>query len=98
MIQDDLGKRVGITIQQIHKYERGTSRIGASRLWELSCILGVPVEWFFEGAGGRSKFKNQLSTKRETLELVRAFSACSEEILDRLLELFQTLAESDDKK
>ena len=47
--QTALGKRVGVTFQQIQKYERGANRIGGSRLWSLSCILGVPVGYFFEG-------------------------------------------------
>ena len=47
--QTALGKRVGVTFQQIQKYEKGANRIGGSRMWDLSCILGVPVSFFFEG-------------------------------------------------
>lgn len=92
MSQEELGKRVGLTFQQIQKYERGANRMGASRLWEFSSILGIPVEWFFEGVEGRSKPNDPLQTKRETLVLVRAFSACSDDIQDRLKALFQALA------
>jgi transcriptional regulator with XRE-family HTH domain len=48
--QEKLGDALGITFQQVQKYEKGTNRIGASRLQETSRILGVPVNFFFEGA------------------------------------------------
>ena len=47
--QSDLGDPVNLTFQQIMKYENGTNRIGASRLWRFSQILKVPVSYFFEG-------------------------------------------------
>lgn len=48
--QDKLGEKMGLTFQQIQKYEKGTNRIGASRLFHLSQVLGVPVQYFFEEA------------------------------------------------
>ncbi len=51
MSQTELGKHVGLTFQQIQKYEKGMSRIAASRLWQFSLILGQPISWFFEGIG-----------------------------------------------
>ena len=48
MSQEDLGNMVGLTFQQIQKYERGANRIGASRVYEFSNILGVPVSFFFD--------------------------------------------------
>lgn len=48
MSQEKLGEAVGLTFQQIQKYERGANRIGASRLWEFSRILDVPVSFFFD--------------------------------------------------
>lgn len=47
--QTDLAKQVGVTFQQIQKYERGTNRIGASRLWELCKVFEVAPGRFFEG-------------------------------------------------
>ena len=52
MSQEKLGEALGITFQQIQKYEKGTNRIGASRLQQISTILQVPVAFFFEGAPG----------------------------------------------
>jgi transcriptional regulator with XRE-family HTH domain len=49
MTQERLGDELGLTFQQVQKYEKGTNRISASRLQHLSKILGVPVPFFFEG-------------------------------------------------
>jgi transcriptional regulator with XRE-family HTH domain len=50
MSQEKLGDALGLTFQQVQKYEKGTNRIGASRLQQISTILQVPVAFFFEGA------------------------------------------------
>jgi transcriptional regulator with XRE-family HTH domain len=50
MSQEKLGDALGLTFQQVQKYEKGTNRIGASRLQQMSLILEVPVSFFFEGA------------------------------------------------
>ena len=52
MSQEKLGDALGLTFQQVQKYEKGTNRIGASRLQQISHILQVPVEFFFEGGPG----------------------------------------------
>ena len=53
MSQEKLGENLGITFQQIQKYEKGTNRVGASRLQAISNILGVPVSFLFEDAPGQ---------------------------------------------
>jgi transcriptional regulator with XRE-family HTH domain len=62
MSQEKLGDALGLTFQQVQKYEKGTNRIGASRLQQISNILQVPVAFFFEGApelpGARSSGKD----------------------------------------
>ena len=82
--QGEVGSRLGLSFQQIQKYERGTSRIGASRLYRLSKILGVPVDFFFEdmpmGVVAASKHRaaviadDAIPTPREVRMLVRAYS------------------------
>jgi transcriptional regulator with XRE-family HTH domain len=47
--QKQVGDKVGISFQQVQKYERGSNRMGASRLYDLACCLDVAVTWFFEG-------------------------------------------------
>ena len=49
MSQERLGEQLGVTFQQVQKYERGANRVGASRLWRLSQVLDVPVSFFFDG-------------------------------------------------
>ncbi len=86
MSQTDLGKALGVTFQQIQKNERGFNRFGASRLYQLSHILDVPLSYFFDDmlpleeadkAGLRGGVQEpsapDLMNKRETLELVRAY-------------------------
>lgn len=53
MSQEKLGESLGITFQQIQKYEKGTNRVGASRLQAIASILSVPVSFFFEDAPGQ---------------------------------------------
>ena len=89
MSQEKLGSAIGLTFQQVQKYERGANRIGASRLFDLSRVLDVPVSFFFDempsASGGHERHaaaaadhKSDPSepdpmAKRETLELVRAY-------------------------
>lgn len=51
MSQEKLGDELGVTFQQVQKYERGANRVGASRLWKMSQVMNVPVQFFFEGLG-----------------------------------------------
>jgi len=84
--QKELARRAGdITYQQLQKYERADNRISASRLYEFSKALGVPVTYFFEGytdetrEDGKSRTGDHLPdnenpvTRRETLKLVRTY-------------------------
>ncbi len=89
MNQTKLGSAIGLTFQQVQKYEKGTNRISASRLYALSGTLDVPVEYFFDDmptavaasspslGGGRAKkppsYEPDPMATRETLELVRAY-------------------------
>src|SRR5258707_9406734 len=56
MSQEKLGGALGLTFQQVQKYEKGSNRIGASRLQQISDILQVPVEFFFDGAPRQNGF------------------------------------------
>mgnify|MGYP003431162503 CR=1 FL=1 len=50
MSQERLGEQLGLTFQQVQKYEKGVNRIGAGRLFDLSHVLGVPIQFFYEDA------------------------------------------------
>ncbi len=103
--QERLARLIGVTYQQVQKYERGTNRIGSSRLEQLARILAVPVGYFFEGApaGGAAapapsspplaQGGGGTDERRETLELVRAFHRIADpQIRRRILELARALA------
>jgi len=108
--QEKLGEAVGLTFQQIQKYERGTNRISASRLYAFSHVLDMPVPYFFEDMppeisdnGGKpvsgltEEIKKETSadllTKRETLELVRAYYRIKDpNVRKRLFGLVNSLA------
>jgi transcriptional regulator with XRE-family HTH domain len=62
MSQEKLGDGLNLTFQQVQKYEKGTNRIGASRLQHIANILQVPVEFFFEGAPGQLKADGMASS------------------------------------
>ncbi|MEM7494409.1 MAG: helix-turn-helix transcriptional regulator [Pseudomonadota bacterium] len=50
LTQEQLGEKLGLTFQQVQKYEKGVNRVSAGRLFELSSVLGVPITYFYEGA------------------------------------------------
>lgn len=94
LTQKELAERVGIRFQQIHKYETGINRMTASRLYELAQALGAPVEHFYEGINGNGAAANaggDLMSRRETVELVRAYYCLGRAPRQRLLELAKTL-------
>ena len=107
MSQEKLGTALGLTFQQVQKYERGANRIGASRLYDLSRILDVPVSFFFDAMppmaashggqpglseGGAPSFDADPLAKRETLELVRAYyKITNPQVRRKLFELTKSL-------
>ncbi len=92
MSQTELGKRVGLTFQQIQTYEKGMNRIAASRLWVISLVLGRPISWFFEGIGEPKRKGDDLLVKRETLQLVRYLSACDRDVQKHLAAMINAVA------
>ncbi len=92
MSQEELGTHVGLTFQQIQKYEQGKNRIAASRLWRFSLILGRPISWFFEGIGKQKRKGDDLLAKRETLNLVRNLSACDPDVQKHVAAMIHAVA------
>lgn len=111
--QEKLGEMIGLTFQQVQKYERGANRIGASRLFDLTRVLDVPASYFFDdmtegvqalspvniikGSAETSEepapFEADPMTKRETLELVRAYyNIADPQVRKRVYELAKALA------
>ena len=92
MSQEELGKHVGLTFQQIQKYENGKNRIAASRLWQFSLILGQPISWFFEGIGKQKRKGDDFLAKIETLKFVRYLSACDPDVQKHLAAMINAVA------
>jgi transcriptional regulator with XRE-family HTH domain len=98
MSQTELGRRVGVTFQQVQKYEKGRNRVSASRLQRIADVLNVPVAFFF-GDGAESKGASAAETGLAFLEtagavrLVRAYSKIRDSRTRRsLVELAETMA------
>ena len=105
MSQEKLGEALGLTFQQVQKYEKGTNRIGASRLHRIASILGVPVEFFYEGAPhmagaptgfaepSSSTYVSDFLSTGEGVQLVKAFLEIKDpKIRRKIVELIMTLA------
>jgi transcriptional regulator with XRE-family HTH domain len=104
MSQEKLGEALGLTFQQVQKYEKGTNRVGASRIQQIAEILQVPVSFLFEGGptgtanadGGTSpspSFVSDFLATAEGLALTRAFTRISDAKLRRsIVELVEQIA------
>ena len=103
MSQEKLADALGLTFQQVQKYEKGANRISASRLQQTADTLGVAVPFFFEGAPGSSTpdgyspiYVNEFISSAEGLRLIKAFTQISDAGLRRsIVGLVQELAGSD---
>ena len=106
MSQSGLGDALGITFQQVQKYEKGTNRISASRLQQVCHILQAPIPFFFEGAPAGDALPGQppssdpltdLMATRDGLALVEAFMRISNvQLRRRVVNLVEELAEHQD--
>jgi transcriptional regulator with XRE-family HTH domain len=111
MSQERLGDLLGLTFQQVQKYEKGVNRIGAGRLFEVSRILNVPVDFFYEGVA--AQLTGQLGmaesdaappvmefvSSGEGLQLSLAFMKIKDaKVRKRVLDLVKSLAEEEEQK
>ncbi|MGQ4274344.1 helix-turn-helix domain-containing protein [Terrihabitans sp. B22-R8] len=104
MSQEKLGSALGITFQQIQKYEKGTNRIGASRLQQIASLLGVQVSYFFEDAAGESiddglgepkanDYVAEFLATSDGLQLTKSFMKVSDpKVRRRIVDLVTALA------
>jgi len=107
MSQEKLGDALRLTFQQVQKYEKGTNRIGASRLQQISYILQVPVSFFFEGApapdvaGGIGEapspaYVSDFLSSSDGLRLVKAFMRIKQQnVRRRIVDLVEAMAGED---
>ena len=106
MSQEKLGEKLGITFQQVQKYEKGTNRVGASRLQAIASILDTPVSFFFEDAPGEGARQSKgfsednatsyvvdFISSAEGLQLNRAFVRITDpKVRRKIIELVRTMA------
>ena len=109
MSQEKLGEALGLTFQQVQKYEKGTNRIGASRIQQISGILQVPVSFLFEGGPGGNvnadgsreatspAYVSDFLATSEGLALTKAFMRIKEpKLRRRIVDLVKEIAGEDD--
>jgi len=104
--QEKLAEALGLTFQQVQKYERGANRISASKLYEIARALHVPIGWFFEGlsdptgeagpAGGEIPFAHSFLTTQEGIALANLFPKVTRRrVRRRLVDLIKAMVEED---
>jgi transcriptional regulator with XRE-family HTH domain len=103
MSQEKLGDLLGLTFQQVQKYEKGVNRIGAGRLYEVARILGVPIDFFYEGVGATAGNATESGppvmefvSSGEGLQLSLAFMKIKDpKVRKRVLDLVKSLVEEE---
>lgn len=107
MSQERLGDLLGLTFQQVQKYEKGVNRIGAGRLFEVARILNVPVDFFYDGVAEASGVNiseaappvMEFVSSGEGLQLALAFMKIRDaKVRKRVLDLVKSLAEEEEQK
>ncbi len=112
MSQEALGQALGLTFQQVQKYEKGVNRVGASRLFQLSKLLDVPVQYFYDDydvLAGRPSYSfaepdmgdefMKFVNSPEGVQLCKYFSAIEDmHVKKRVLDLVKTIAETEGAK
>jgi transcriptional regulator with XRE-family HTH domain len=105
MSQEKLGDLLGLTFQQVQKYEKGVNRIGAGRLYEVARILNVPVDFFYEGVASSGPDPEsappvmEFVSSGEGLQLALAFMKIKDvRVRKRMLDLVKSLAEEEEQK
>ena len=98
MTLQQVSDTAGIKFRQLQRYETGTDRISASRMWDIAAAMDVPVPFFFEGLDGQTpdmgKVRGDPLTDKEALDLVRAYYATPENQRRRLFDLAYVLGEA----
>lgn len=98
--QERLADALGITFQQVQKYERGANRVSASKLWEIAAALKTPVAYFYDGLGDQDAASAQREAAQEFMlsaegaELMAAFPRIAEAAIRRkIVELVRVVAD-----
>ncbi|MEL6257702.1 MAG: helix-turn-helix transcriptional regulator [Pseudomonadota bacterium] len=101
LTQDQLADGLGISYQQVQKYETGANRVSAGRLYQIAVSLDTRISYFFEGADGSAGAfsDNDIASSRNVIELVRSFSKITDDkVRATVMTLVRTLAGDDDEQ
>jgi transcriptional regulator with XRE-family HTH domain len=96
--QTELGDKIGVTFQQVQKYEKGVNRVGAARLQEIATALDVPVTFFYDGDGKAREVESLLFLDSTfSLRLLRAYAKIKDQTVQRqLVSLMESIAANED--
>jgi transcriptional regulator with XRE-family HTH domain len=94
--QAELGDKLGVSFQQVQKYEKGVNRVGASRLQQIATALDVPVTYFYDGDGKQREVESLLFLDSSfSLRLLRAYSKIKDQAVQRqFVSLIETVADA----
>ena len=92
--QAELGEKLGVSFQQVQKYEKGMNRVGAARLQQIATALGVPVSFFYDGDSKARDVESLLFLDSAfSLRLLRAYSKIKDQTVQRqLVALMESIA------
>ena len=89
MSQEKLGEALGLTFQQVQKYEKGANRIGSGRLQQIALTLQVPISYFYDGQGedgsSRSPIPAELVVDKDSADLLKAFNSLADQTMRQAL-------------
>ena len=93
--QSDLGEKLGVSFQQVQKYEKGVNRVGATRLQQIATALDVSVTFFYDGDGKTKEVESLLFLDSTfSLRLLRAYSKIQDQVIQRhMVSLMEAVAE-----
>jgi transcriptional regulator with XRE-family HTH domain len=99
MSQNDLAQRLGVSFQQVQKYEKGVNRVGAGRLPQIADVFGIPISALFRDHAGSSAAPVKLVTDNATVRLLTAFADITDQAIRRnLSELVERIANNARKR
>jgi transcriptional regulator with XRE-family HTH domain len=98
--QSDLGEKLGVSFQQVQKYEKGVNRVGAARLQQIAAALDAPVTFFYDSGDGKTKEVESLLflDSAFSLRLLRAYSKIKDQAVQRhMASLMEVVADNEDE-
>lgn len=95
MTQTQLADKIGVTFQQVQKYENGTHRVSAARLWQISDVFQVPITYFFEGVAttGEVAERADILSDRGAMELIQLYTNLTSEQRKAVLSFLRSVAD-----